>query len=897
MNLGKDPSTATVSLKARLGFLAVIVLILGVLFLRSFTTADVVFSNDGPLGGMEAQFNRLPAILSGIWQDLNFLGNQAPSPSPTISTALRFVTSPLVFSKIYCPAALLVLGLCAWYCFRRLGFAPVPCALGALAAMLNSSFFSVAAWGVAGHTILVGTVFLAIGLLSDANNSLRWPRIVLAGFAVGLGVMEGFDLGALFSLVVAAFVAYQALISEGPMRRKIARGMVSLGVVAVCAAVVAAHALSGLIATQIKGVAGAGQDTQSKQQRWDWATQWSLPKAETLGFMIPGLYGYRMDTPGGGNYWGGVGRDPAIDRWMDAGRQGEQPGGFMRFSGGGFYSGLLVVLVGAWAIFQSLRKQNSVFPLATRRWIWFWSAVMFVSLLLAFGRFAPFYQLLYALPYFSTIRNPAKFTHILNWALVILFGYGLQAIWLHYMSKPALTKGATESFGEWFKRLSGFERRWAFGMLGLVGISALGWLIFSSSRPQFEKYLTSVQFDPATAASIARFSIGQVGWYLLFLAVAVGLLLMVFSGRFRGERSKWGGVLLGVFLVVDLARANLPWIVYLDVPLKYATNPVVDRLSKDAYQQRVAILPRWMHQVFRAPPELAVLDDLYRVEWAQHLFWRYNIQSLDLVQMPRMPEDMAAFEGAFQPRQMTDLPQLLTRRWELTNTRYLLGPADYLPFLNQQIDPVQQRFRIAERFNIVGKPGIAQPTKLEELTASLATNGTFALIEFTGALPRAKLYAHWQVNTNDQAVLKQLAAVDFNPATNVLISTATAPPEVTGGTNATAGTVEFTSYAPKHLVLKANARVPAILLLNDRYDPNWVVTVDGKPETLLKANYIMRGVHLAPGEHTVEFRFAPSNRSLYVSLAACAIALALVAFLTFVRDDAPATATETPAKA
>jgi hypothetical protein len=463
------------------------------------------------------------------------------------------------------------------------------------------------------------------------------------------------------------------------------------------------------------------------------------------------------------------------------------------------------------------------------------------------------------------------------------------------MSKPALTKGAAESFGEWFKRVSGFERRWALGMLGLVGISALGWLVFSSSRPQFEKYLASVQFDPATAASIARFSVGQVGWYLLFLAVAVALLLMVFSGRFRGERSKWGAVLLGVFLVVDLARANLPWIVYLDVPLKYATNPVIERLSKNPYQQRVAILPRWMHQVFRAPPELAVLDDLYRVEWAQHLFWRYNIQSLDLVQMPRMPEDMAAFEGAFQPRQMTDLPQLLTRRWELTNTRYLLGPADYVPFLNQQIDPVQQRFRVAERFNVIGKPGIAQPTKLEELTASPATNGTFALIEFTGALPRAKLYSHWQANTNEQAVLKQLAAVDFNPATNVLISTAGAPTPVAGGTNANAGTAEFISYAPKHLVLKANARVPSILLLNDRYDPNWVVTVDGKPETLLKANYIMRGVHLAPGEHTVEFRFAPSNRSLYVSLAACVAALALVAFLTFVRDDAPAIGTETRA--
>jgi len=24
---------------------------------------------------------------------------------------------------------------------------------------------------------------------------------------------------------------------------------------------------------------------------------------ETLSFLVPGLFGYRMDTPGGGNYW------------------------------------------------------------------------------------------------------------------------------------------------------------------------------------------------------------------------------------------------------------------------------------------------------------------------------------------------------------------------------------------------------------------------------------------------------------------------------------------------------------------------------------------------------------------------------------------------------------------
>jgi hypothetical protein len=69
-----------------------------------------------------------------------------------------------------------------------------------------------------------------------------------------------------------------------------------------------------------------------------------------------------------------------------------------------------------------------------------------------------------------------------------------------------------------------------------------------------------------------------------------------------------------------------------------------------------------------------------------------------------------------------------------------------------------------------------------------------------------------------------------------------------------------------------------VLLLNDRFDPNWNVRVDGKPETLLRCNYIMRGVYLPPGAHTVEFRFQPPVGPLYVSLAAIGAGLLLLGF-------------------
>jgi hypothetical protein len=200
--------------------------------------------------------------------------------------------------------------------------------------------------------------------------------------------------------------------------------------------------------------------------------------------------------------------------------------------------------------------------------------------------------------------------------------------------------------------------------------------------------------------------------------------------------------------------------------------------------------------------------------------------------------------------------------------------------LNEQLDPAQHRFRIASRFDVVPKPGILQLTDLEGLTAVTAPDGELALFEFTGALPRAKLFSNWQVSTNDDATLKTLADKNFDPQQTVLVSTPL-PVSPASATNENSGTVEFKSYASKDIVFDAKAGAPTVLLLNDKYDPNWSVTVDGKPAPLLRCNFIMRGVYLTPGAHTVEFQFRMPHKPLYVTLAAIGVGIFLCGFLFF----------------
>src|SRR5204863_2524682 len=141
--------------------------------------------------------------------------------------------------------------------------------------------------------------------------------------------------------------------------KRVALGIGRVALVAAFAAFMAAQGLYVQVSTAIKGVAGAQQDAETKASQWHFATQWSLPKRETLSLIIPGLFGYRMDTPDGGNYWGGVGRDAAWDAYFKSGRQPPAPDPrphFIRHSGGGIYQGVLVALIALWAAVQALRR-------------------------------------------------------------------------------------------------------------------------------------------------------------------------------------------------------------------------------------------------------------------------------------------------------------------------------------------------------------------------------------------------------------------------------------------------------------------------------------------------------------------------------------------------------------
>jgi hypothetical protein len=184
-------------------------------------------------------------------------------------------------------------------------------------------------------------------------------------------------------------------------------------------------------------------------------------------------------------------------------------------------------------------------------------------------------------------------------------------------------------------------------------------------------------------------------------------------------------------------------------------------------------------------------------------------------------------------------------------------------------------------FDMTPKPGAsADHLTIDDIDWVRNDSGRFAVAEDANVLPRAKLFGAWQETTNDVEVLDRLASPQFDPHASVFIN---GPVNLkpSGATNFV-GEVKISKYAPKHIELTANNNAPAILLYNDRFSPNWRAWVDGKEEKILRANFIMRGIPLPPGNHTIVMKYAQPMTGLFVSLFGITVGLLLLLFVSVV---------------
>ncbi len=71
-------------------------------------------------------------------------------------------------------------------------------------------------------------------------------------------------------------------------------------------------------------------------------------------------------------------------------------------------------------------------------------------------------------------------------------------------------------------------------------------------------------------------------------------------------------------------------------------------------------------------------------------------------------------------------------------------------------------------------------------------------------------------------------------------------------------TINLVAYKPNHLKYVSNNSKNGFGVFSEMYYKNgWIATIDGKEAPIYNVNYVLRGLEIPAGKHTIEFKFEP----------------------------------------
>jgi hypothetical protein len=156
--------------------------------------------------------------------------------------------------------------------------------------------------------------------------------------------------------------------------------------------------------------------------------------------------------------------------------------------------------------------------------------------------------------------------------------------------------------------------------------------------------------------------------------------------------------------------------------------------------------------------------------------------------------------------------------------------------------------------------------------------GTTSIYENQQAMPRAWLATQVQTAQPNQIIAAVKTAKlpngdVFNPRITALIEEPiNFPDQAVPDPNATVQ-VEFPSET--QVRLQTHSEQPAFLVLSDTFYPGWQAHIDGQRTHIFQTDYILRGINLPPGSHTVTFSYRPRSFTIGCGIAGAAFALLL----------------------
>ncbi|MCY4233627.1 MAG: YfhO family protein [Bacteroidetes bacterium] len=127
------------------------------------------------------------------------------------------------------------------------------------------------------------------------------------------------------------------------------------------------------------------------------------------------------------------------------------------------------------------------------------------------------------------------------------------------------------------------------------------------------------------------------------------------------------------------------------------------------------------------------------------------------------------------------------------------------------------------------------------------------------ALPRAFFVGEIEVIEDPNEAMRRLQENSFNPAINALLHSGI-DSEITSIDSSSTINVNQVDYSPRKITYEVETDASRLLVLSEVYYPaGWEATLNGESIDIHRVNYLLRGVVVPAGQHTLEMTFNPTS--------------------------------------
>jgi hypothetical protein len=140
------------------------------------------------------------------------------------------------------------------------------------------------------------------------------------------------------------------------------------------------------------------------------------------------------------------------------------------------------------------------------------------------------------------------------------------------------------------------------------------------------------------------------------------------------------------------------------------------------------------------------------------------------------------------------------------------------------------------------------PTALPDGTnGSAAQQGVWTLFRLASVTPRVSVVGDWVVVPSSVAALKHVVGSRI-ASTQVVLEHQPSFPLVPAEQS---GSASYRWLDSDTALVQVDVRAPAIVLVRNTWDSNWTARVDGEPESVFPANYVVQGIEVSQGRHSI----------------------------------------------